>query len=294
MSKSRDGKGISIPKKRQLKIDTSFLSKKPKQQHRLGSYPITAKYSRSSKETSAKSTSQCDQEIRIASPLKQIENEMSKLDEHVITVYKGGSINLPQIHAEWNSVKGICNGLNKYCDDVKEMVKQVEEAVKNAKNSNRKVNVATQNLKHPYKWKCNTCTLTFRTTTNLYDHKKVHENSRFPCRENNCDKTFANQSSCQIHEMKHKKEKTKMCDQCFKLFYHESELKNHQLIHASPSFACDKCNVKFTQKSERNRHSKTCGTQVQCLQCPNILQTLNISKNILSPNMPILKLGDML
>ena len=60
VSKSKDGKGIPIPKKRQLKIYTSFLSKKPKQQHRLGSYPITAKYSRSSKETSAKSTSQCD------------------------------------------------------------------------------------------------------------------------------------------------------------------------------------------------------------------------------------------
>ena len=59
-----------------------------------------------------------------------------------------------------------------------------------------------------------------------------------------------------------------MCDQCCKLFYHELELRNHQLIHASPSFACDKCNVKFTQKSERNRHSKTCGTQVQCSQCP--------------------------
>ena len=98
--------------------------------------------------------------------------------------------------------------------------------------------------------------------------KSVHENSRFPCRENNFNKTFTNQSSHQIHEMKHKKEKTKMCDQCCKLFYHESELKNHQLIHGLPSFACDKCNTKFTQKSERNRHSKTCGTQAQCSQYP--------------------------
>ena len=102
----------------------------------------------------------------------------------------------------------------------------------------------------------------------MISKKSVHENSEFPCRENNCDKTFANQSSHQIHEMKYKKEKTKMCDQCCKLFYHESDPKNHQLIHASSSFACDKCNVKFTQKSERNRHSKTCGTQVQCSQCP--------------------------
>ena len=74
MSKSKDSKGIPIPKKRQLKIDTTFLSKKPKQQHRLGSYPITAKYMRSSKETSSKLTSQCQQEIRIASPLKRMES----------------------------------------------------------------------------------------------------------------------------------------------------------------------------------------------------------------------------
>ena len=99
--------------------------------------------------------------------------EMSKLDEHVIKVYKSGSINLPQINAELNSVKELYNGLNKYCEDVKEMVKQVEEAVKNANNAKTKVNVATQKLTHPYKWKCNTCNVTFCTTTNLYDHKKV-------------------------------------------------------------------------------------------------------------------------
>ena len=59
--------------------------------------------------------------------------KMSKLDEHVIKVYKSGSINLPQIDAELNSVKELCNGLNRYCYDVKEMVKQVEEAVKKCK-----------------------------------------------------------------------------------------------------------------------------------------------------------------
>ena len=101
-SKSKDGKGISVTKKRQLKIDASFLSKKLKQQHRLGSYPITAKYSRASKGTASKSTSHCEQEINIASPLKRMENEMSKLDEHVIKVYKRGSLNLPQLHAELN------------------------------------------------------------------------------------------------------------------------------------------------------------------------------------------------
>ena len=60
VSKSKDGKGIAVPKKRQLKIDTAFMSKKPKQQHRLGSYPVTAKCPTSSKETSGKSNSQCE------------------------------------------------------------------------------------------------------------------------------------------------------------------------------------------------------------------------------------------
>ena len=106
----------------------------------------------------------------MASPLKRMRAEMSKLDEHVIKVYKSGSINLPQISAELISVKELCNSLNKYCDDVKGMVKQVEEAVKNVNNAKTKVNVATQKLKCPYKWKCN---LTFRTTTNLHDHIKV-------------------------------------------------------------------------------------------------------------------------
>ena len=137
VSKSKEGKGIPVPKKRQLKIDTSFLCKKPKQQHRLGSYPVTAKYSGARREAGPKSTPECQQEIRIASPLKQMENEMCKLDEHVIKLYKSGSINLLQINAELDSVKGICNGLNKYCDDIKEMVKQVEEVVKNANNSKK-------------------------------------------------------------------------------------------------------------------------------------------------------------
>ena len=52
VSKSKDGKDIAVLKKRQLKIDTAFMSKKPKQQHRLGSYLVTAKYPTSSKETS--------------------------------------------------------------------------------------------------------------------------------------------------------------------------------------------------------------------------------------------------
>ena len=131
---------------------------------------------------------------------------------------------MPQIQAELNSVKGICNGLNKYYDDVKEMVKQVEEAVKNANKSNTNMNVTTEKFKCPYKWKCKTCNLTFCTTTNLYDHKKVSMKIQdFHAGKINCDKTFAHQSSRRIHEMKHKKEKSK-CDQCCKLFYHESEL----------------------------------------------------------------------
>ena len=159
VSKSKDGKGIAVLKKRQLKIDTAFMSKKPKQQHRLGSYPVIAKYHTSCKETSHKSNSQCEQDVRIASLLKRMKAEMSKPDEHVIKVYKSGTINLAQINVELNSVKELCNGLNKYYDDVKEMVKQVEEAVNNANNAKTKVNVATQKFKCPYKWKCNTCNL---------------------------------------------------------------------------------------------------------------------------------------
>ena len=44
VSKSKYGKGIAVLKKRQLKIDTAFMSKKLKQQHTLGFYPVTAKY----------------------------------------------------------------------------------------------------------------------------------------------------------------------------------------------------------------------------------------------------------
>ena len=98
----------------------------------MGSYPVTAKYPTSSKETSGKSNSQCEQDVRIASPLKRMKVEMSKLDEHVLKFLctkVAASICL-KINAELNSVKELCNSLNKYCDDVKEMVKQVEEAVK--------------------------------------------------------------------------------------------------------------------------------------------------------------------
>ena len=101
----------------------------------------------------------------------------------------------------------------------------------------------------------------------------VHEGSKIVCSYNGCNKKFANQNAMKKHLIQHTKEKMKMCDQCCKMFYHDSDVKHHMKSHMELEYECDKCEKKYRYKSQLTKHLKVCGTKRRC-QCPHCKKML--------------------
>ena len=87
-------------------------------------------------------------------------------------------------------------------------------------------------------------------------------------------KSFALHHSRNIHMKRHNMPKNVMCDKCCKTFLRASELWLHLQTHKdTKEFMCSKCSKEFRYKSDLNRHNKTCGSYVQCPECPKQLKS---------------------
>ena len=126
--------------------------------------------------------------------------------------------------------------------------------------------------------------------TDLLDHKKVvHEGNKIVCTYNGCNETFVNQNAMKKHLIQHTKEKMKMCDQCCKMFHHDSDVKLHMESHMDPEYECEKCQEKYRYKSQLMQHLKVCGTKRRCqykkmFKEPHYLKNLISTKHALPEN----------
>ena len=144
-------------------------------------------------------------------------------------MYKTSTINLGGLKKEIDGVKEISSALTKYCDDLKDIVIQLGEAVQAADESQKhktSPNPTPRKLRKPHKWPCNICKESFRTSTDLIDHKTAQDEGKpFQCTFDNCTKSFSTHTALKVHEKRYTNTKTKMCEKCSQLFFHASKVK---------------------------------------------------------------------
>ena len=259
-----------IRKRSLLNVNTKFLNKKAKvskpfTKSHLGNYKVKST-TRSTANEDGTEVNESLVEMRkndnngkeLSQPISKTLSLVPCLNDASNKIYKMKTIDLENIKKEIEAVKAISKGLTKYCSDIGDIIKQLGEAVdEQGKKSTEDMGDMSAGSRHilrkPYKWQCKS----FRTTTDLLDHKKiVHEGNKIVCMYNGCNKTFANQNAMKKHLIQHTKEKMKMCDQCCKMFHHDSDVKHHVKSHMDPEYECDKCQKKYRYKSQLTQHLK--------------------------------------
>ena len=111
-----------------------------------------------------------------------------------------------------------------------------------------------------YKYKCATCGDVFRYPHERCDHEKIHTKlGLFPCKQENCDKSFTTKKALSQHQQVHTDEKF-TCDACEKQFNTKGYLQQHFRVHDKNFVA--RCGKKCKNPTEWQRHQKDC---VKCL-----------------------------
>ncbi|KAH1010265.1 hypothetical protein HUJ05_004584 [Dendroctonus ponderosae] len=145
------------------------------------------------------------------------------------------------------------------CDEYTE----IEETVLRQEN-NRQYTHATNNVDlQPKEGKhvCSICQKSFRYSSVLLAHSKLHSNERpFQC--NYCGSKFKMKSVLKRHENIHTKEKKYVCKLCGKTFFTFTNLTQHQPFHTEERpFQCHICNKSYKIKRglvlHSNKHTKS-------------------------------------
>jgi len=96
-------------------------------------------------------------------------------------------------------------------------------------------------------YQCDRCEKSFADNSNLYQHKKIHENKPFSCPL--CGKSFSLELGLERHLRIHSGLKPFQCDVCKKSFSDRSTFAQHKKIHYKNSCSCDKCDEIFSTRA---------------------------------------------
>ncbi|XP_051573971.1 zinc finger protein 236-like isoform X2 [Myxocyprinus asiaticus] len=109
-------------------------------------------------------------------------------------------------------------------------------------------------------YRCDQCPMSFNVECNLGLHKSTHSTSELKCPV--CHKKFSRVASLKAHVMIHEKEENFLCSECGDEFILQSQLSLHleehrKEISGTKSYTCKTCSKEFTTQNQLKEHLKS-------------------------------------
>ncbi|CAC5360232.1 KRAB [Mytilus coruscus] len=102
-------------------------------------------------------------------------------------------------------------------------------------------------------FQCDTCLKTFSRHSDLTRHKfTIHGSSFFSC--DKCNKKFNRKDKF----VEHCRKCTIICKYCDTKFEHQRYLNDHVILHMDKKFVCTKCEKKYVEKRDLQKHQQKC------------------------------------
>ncbi|XP_055374529.1 gastrula zinc finger protein xFG20-1-like [Condylostylus longicornis] len=125
-----------------------------------------------------------------------------------------------------------------------------------------------------YTHKCNICTKLFISEKSLNLHiKNLHiKNRPFACTFEHCEKRFVNEIALKSHAIRHTSPRQYKCETCNKSFIYQHRLEEHiKIYHVNGRiFKCETCEKRFFDKHTLERHQVVHSAEKPfiCDECP--------------------------
>ncbi|XP_076043214.1 uncharacterized protein LOC143026536 [Oratosquilla oratoria] len=122
------------------------------------------------------------------------------------------------------------------------------------------------------KYECETCTVLFKSPSELNRHVRIHTGERpFTCEL--CASTFIRKCHLDLHLRRHRGEKKFSCQQCQMRFVSSSDLVRHETTHSKDRpYQCSLCEMSYSRITHLEQHLVK-HTQLhyqECRMCPAV------------------------